>query len=234
MATNTLLRRLPAPERQRLLLQVEAIELVAGATLAEQGAPIHALLFPLSGCLSLQRWVDAHPPLQLGLMGRESCLGALLLLGPARHPLGVEVLSAGQALRLPMRALRPLLDQGTALRGQLAGVLRSQPQRLAQEALCCRFHALMARLARWLLERQDHEGSLRFPATHLTMARLLGVRREAVTSAACALQREGILRYHRGQLEICDPARLALKACSCHGARSDRPGAEGDPPPPDA
>lgn len=227
MPSNLLLNRLPATVRSQLLPQFQLLELAVGSTLADQDTPIQALLFPLSGCLSLQRHVDAHAPLQLGFVGRESCVGAALLTGPARHALRVEVLGAGQALCLPRRALTALVAEpgghGGALRELLGAVLRAQPQRLAQEALCCRFHALSLRLARWLLERSERSersaldaGGARISATHQTLAHLLGVRREAVTSAASALQRQGLLLYRRGQVEILDRKGLALRACSCY------------------
>lgn len=219
MNCNALLQRLPAAQRERLLARLKPVALSAGTTLALQGDPMQALLFPLSGCLSLQRGLAPQSPLQLLLVGRESCVGALLLLGPARHALRVEVLESGETLHLGGRALRDSLADSPGLRRLLAEAVRAEVQQLAQAALCGRWHALQPRLARWLLERSERNGSPRVDATQSLMARLLGVRREAVTAAANGLQHEGAVRYHRGHLEILDRSRLVAGACGCWRAR---------------
>ena len=45
---------------------------------------------------------------------------------------------------------------------------------------------------------------------------MLGVRRAGITMAARILQREGIIYYQRGSIEILDHAALARAACPCY------------------
>jgi len=47
---------------------------------------------------------------------------------------------------------------------------------------------------------------------------MLGVRRVGITSAAGALQRRGVIRYHRGEITVLDRAGLEMAACSCYAA----------------
>jgi hypothetical protein len=44
----------------------------------------------------------------------------------------------------------------------------------------------------------------------------LGVRREGVTEAAGHLQRDGLIRYSRGQIEVLDRPGLERAACECY------------------
>jgi len=52
--------------------------------------------------------------------------------------------------------------------------------------------------------------------TQEVIANLLGVRREGVTEAAGRLQREGLIRYSRGHIEVLDRPRLEQAACECY------------------
>ena len=62
---------------------------------------------------------------------------------------------------------------------------------------------------------------------HEFMATMLGVTRSVVTRAAGRLQREELIRYTRGRVNVLDRGRLEASACECYGiikANSPRPG----------
>jgi CRP-like cAMP-binding protein len=86
----------------------------------------------------------------------------------------------------------------------------------ATAAACLHFHTLQARLARWLLMGQDRAKGDGFAITQEWMAQLLGVRRVSVTVAASHMQAAGLIRYHRGWVEVGDRPGLEALACSCY------------------
>jgi hypothetical protein len=45
---------------------------------------------------------------------------------------------------------------------------------------------------------------------------MLGVRRGSITIAAAALQRQGLVKYHRGDIETLNRRGLEKAACSCY------------------
>ena len=89
---------------------------------------------------------------------------------------------------------------------------------LAESAACVRFHQIGPRLARWLLMSHDRAHSSQFPVTQEFLATMLGVRRVGVTAAAGALQRAGLIEYHRGELKVLDRSGLEAASCSCYQA----------------
>ncbi|MEY9592770.1 CRP-like cAMP-binding protein [Bradyrhizobium yuanmingense] len=87
-----------------------------------------------------------------------------------------------------------------------------------QSLLCNTLHLVEARLARWLLRAHDLSDGQILPLTQEALAQMIGVRRNAISLVAHALQRAGIIRYSRGQIEIIDPKALLATSCGCYSA----------------
>jgi Mn-dependent DtxR family transcriptional regulator len=54
---------------------------------------------------------------------------------------------------------------------------------------------------------------------HMTqelIANMLGVRREGITDAAGRLQRDSLIRYHRGHITVLDRPGLEHRVCECY------------------
>lgn len=216
MSTNVLLDHLPAAERSRLLKGSVQVPMRSGDQLANQDSSTRMLLFPVRGWVTLLTPVDAHPLLQVGMVGREGVLGAQLLLGVAASPMTVVVQQEGHAWGVPAVIMRQQGPTSPALRRLLMRHLAVQLRQAATVAGCLHFHALQARLARWLLMGQDRAEGDGFAVTQENIAHLLGVRRVGVTVAAGGLQAAGLIRYHRGWVTVSDRAGLEGAACACY------------------
>jgi CRP-like cAMP-binding protein len=221
-AQNHLIERLPPRDRRHLMAVAEPVILVLGDVLCLRGAPTRHVYFPVDAFISLVTAVDAHPSLEVGMVGREGMLGAPLVLGVGAAPWRSLVQGGGSAWRIAAAPFRRELAGSVALQRGLNRYVFVLLAQLATSAACVRFHEIGPRLARWLLMTQDRAHADRFVVTHEFLACMLGVRRVGVTLAAGELQRRGLIAYHRGQVDVLDRAGLEAAACSCYVA--DRQG----------
>lgn len=215
-AQNLLIQRLPGADRKRLLAVCEPVQLVLADVVCEAGAQTREVYFPVDGFVSLLTQIDAHPSLEVGMVGREGMLGVQLALGVTVSPARGLVQGSGSAWRVGAAPFRRTLNDSAALQRTLHRYVCVQMAQLASAAACLRFHTIGQRLARWLLMSQDRAHSASFHVTHEFLAYMLGVRRVGITVAAGALQRNKLIEYHRGELTVLDRAGLEAAACTCY------------------
>jgi CRP-like cAMP-binding protein len=223
---NHLLELLPARDRARVLAACQPVELSLAQVLTEKGQTTKHVWFPVGAFISLIAQIDHHPGLEVGMVGREGMLGAPLALGVSIVPLRAVVQGSGSAWRMGAGDFQKELLRTKALRKVLGLYLYARLEQLAASAACLRYHLIGPRLARWLLMSQDRAHADAFHITHQFLAYMLGVRRVGVTVAAGSLQRQGLIRYHRGEVQVLDRAGLEQAACACYAldnkAYSDR------------
>jgi CRP-like cAMP-binding protein len=215
---NHLIELLPRNDRRSLLALCEPVQLVMAEVLCEPGEPTRHVYFPINGFISLVAQIDGDAALEVGLVGREGMVGAQLVLGVPTVPLHAMVQGPGAAWRIATADFSGELVRSVALRRSLNRYIYVLMSQLAGSAACLRFHLIGPRLARWLLMSQDRAHSDSFHVTHEFLALMLGVRRVGITTAASALQRSGLIEYHRGDLTVLDRGGLEAMACGCYAA----------------
>ena len=220
-AQNLLIQRLPGADRKRLLAVCEPVELGLADVVCEPGGQTREVYFPVDAFVSLLTQIDAHPSLEVGMVGREGMLGVQLALGITTSPVRGLVQGSGSAWRVGAMPFRRTLNDSAALQRTLQRYVCVQMAQLASAAACLRFHTIGQRLARWLLMSQDRAHSPSFHVTHEFLAFMLGVRRVGITVAAGGLQRQRLIEYHRGELTVLDRPGLEAAACTCY-ARDGR------------
>jgi CRP-like cAMP-binding protein len=213
---NRLLAALPPNDLSLLAPNLKEITLERGQILQEQGNRVDQVYFPLSGIISLLAVMRQGDAIETATVGREGAVGSLAGLGPRRSHTRAVVQVAGTALRIAAPRFRRVAERSQAVRDiivRYGEVLLIQVQ---QTAACNALHDVEERLSRWLLQARDRVDENTILLTHEFLSQMLGVRRPTVTVVARMLQADGLIRYHRGQIEIVDRRGLEARACECY------------------
>jgi CRP-like cAMP-binding protein len=218
---NLLVALLPRQDRVLLLSASERVDLTFGQVVDVAGAPTRHVYFPDSGLVSQAAIIDSHGGLEVGMVGREGMVGGHLALGMVLAPVHSLVQGAGTAWRIDSHTFRKQLANSPALQRVMGRYNHVIVGQLTLSMGCQCFHLLGARLARWLLMRQDRAQCDSFMITHESLGHLLGVRRVSVTIEAGALQHLGLIEYTRGALTVLDREGLKAAACSCYAKDRD-------------
>jgi len=212
---NLLLAGLPEEELQRLLPDLEPVDLHLQDQVLSREEPIDHLHFPLDCVLSLMTDLEDEGRIEVATIGFEGMAGLPVFLGSAAGPNDAFCQVPGRALRLSAAGFRRFLVGDGALHQILHRYTQATMVMLSQNVACNRMHTTEERCARWLLQTRDRVGADEFPLTQEYLAQMLGVRRGTVSVIAGVLQQAGAIRYARGRMTVLDAASLHRTACPC-------------------
>ncbi|SFP21125.1 cAMP-binding domain of CRP or a regulatory subunit of cAMP-dependent protein kinases [Geodermatophilus dictyosporus] len=213
---NLLLGLLPDDEFDRLLPELETVELDVREQLYERGKGIEHLYFPVDSVLSLLATVEGEAAVEVATVGHEGMAGLPAFLGSTESVHDSFCQIAGTAVRLTTGELRRFLSQDGALHDLLHRYTQATMVQLSQNVACNRLHTTEERAARWLLQTRDRVGADEFTLTQEFLAQMLGVRRGTVSLTAGVLQQAGVIRYTRGRISVLDADALHSAACDCY------------------
>ncbi|MFL5618131.1 MAG: Crp/Fnr family transcriptional regulator [Gemmatimonadaceae bacterium] len=212
---NRLLAAIPAQELDRILPSLESVPLVDGMPIYERNEPISHVYFPISGVISLVSEMR-EGTVEVGTIGREGMTGLPLVLRATTMPSRAFVQVPGHAYRMRGEDLASVMRVAPRIERMLYRYVLALFDQAAQHAACNRLHSLEERCARWLLMTHDRVDGDVLPLKQQFLAEMLGVHRPAVTIAAGALQKAGVIRYTRGKVTVLDRTALEEAACECY------------------
>jgi CRP-like cAMP-binding protein len=229
-----------APDHAALAPFLHRVDVPQETTLYEAGAVITHYIFPARGITSLVMDMDGGT-VEVGAIGPEGMVGIPALLGVPTTSTRIFTQSPCTLDRVAVADLNRVMAAEPGLYGLLLRYTEAYLEEVSQSVACNRLHTLDERCARWLLITHDRTGTDEMKLKQRFLSYMLGVHRPAVSLAAGALQKAGVIRYSRGTIRILDRAALEAASCGCYErgrqayARARLPGAvraarEGDPP----
>ena len=218
---NLLLCALGAPEWQRCQPYLERVELARNQSLYEPGeTPSHAY-FPTSALISMMHLTETGACAESAVVGNDGMLGVCLLMGGGSTSSCAVVQMAGDAYRMPARALRAEFNRSGPVMDIMLRYMQSLLTQASQRAVCMRHHSVSQQVAFCLLQHLDRVSGDDLVMTQEAIAQRLGVRREGVTHCAHHFQKLGLIRYARGHISVLDRDALEEHACECYSVLRD-------------
>jgi CRP-like cAMP-binding protein len=219
---NLLLAALPPRDYERIARSLKVVPLKLKDILHKPGEPIQHVYFPGGGFCSILTMLEDGGMVEVATIGREGVVGAFTEMD-ANPPTAVTMVQGetnicyrmlAEPFRREMNRRRALYKVVTRYGQALIGFIM-------QSAGCNAVHSVEQRLARWLLSAQDRMDGDSFPLTQEFAAMMLGATRPSVSVVAGALQKAGLIAYHRGQVTILDRKRLEAASCECYRRTTD-------------
>ncbi|MBW7974835.1 Crp/Fnr family transcriptional regulator [Bradyrhizobium sp. BR 10289] len=216
--SNQLLQTLDAADLDLLRPHLATVEIVRESVLGEAGAALRHVYFPHGGAVSITVGLSEGQMIEVAMLGHDSVIGGGAALADGVAPADATVLFPGTASMLEIAAFRAVAAASAPFRNLMIRYEQVLFAHAQQSLLCNTLHPVEARLARWLLRARDLSDSEILPLTQETLAQMIGVRRNAISLVAHALQRAGIIQYTRGQIVIVDLPALQTTSCDCYAA----------------
>jgi len=213
---NHLLAALALPELKRILLNAELIELKSGNKIYDTGERQQFVYFPITSVITLLYVLTNGISAEIAAIGNEGVVGTSLFMGGNATPNCAVVQRSGCAYRLPGEFLKAECNLAGPVLHLLLHYTQALITQMTQTAICHTHHSIEQQLSCWLLQNLDRSPTNSLTMTQQLIANTIGTRRERVTEAAGHLQRAGLIRYCRGDIEVLDRARLEKMACECY------------------
>jgi CRP-like cAMP-binding protein len=198
---------------------LEIVALEPQHVLHNPGEASKYVYFPRSGFVSVAIALRDGSMVEVAPIGREGLAG-IPATGPAMTAMtNALIVVHGEddcAYRMRIDDFRREMDKC----GVFADVVNHYGEAflgvVMQNTGCNAAHSVEQRLAKWLLMAQDRLETPRFRITQEFLATLLGATRQTVTGVASTLQRNQVIDYARGQLEIVNRGGLEAASCECY------------------
>lgn len=199
-------------ELDRVFASAQCLNLPAGMRVFEPGSACQNYLLVGTGRVRVQLLGASGREVVLYHVGEgDSCvLTTSCLLGATTYPAEGVTETAVSALALAAADFNRGLDSSAAFRRFVFGNLGRRLSEVIARMEQLAFVPIDARLAAALLRLADGAGVI--TATHQDLAVELGSAREVVSRHLKRFEEQGLVRLHRGSVELRDPAALAALA----------------------
>ena len=192
-----------------------------GELLHRAGEPMDAVTFVTHGRVKVYRLSRDGKQQTIAILGLGDAFGEIGVLDREAQDLYVEALEETMVCRTTRTSFLQVASRDPALALRLAEAMGEKLQEAREQIADFAFRDVQGRTAHLILSFVERERRLTGdPArdriepglTHRELADIIGTRRESVTLALNALEREGLIRIEGRQLVISDFDALRLIA----------------------
>ena len=213
---NLLLDAFENESRERVDPYLERVEFKLGDVICEAGGILKHAYFPDGAVISLLTVLTDGTAIETANIGREGAFGLFAAMNSRTSFNRSLVQLQGAMVRVRIDILHVEFERSAHIRNLFVSYSETLLAQIQQTVACNALHTTQQRICRWLLMMHDRADGRYLGYTHEFLADVLGVNRKSVTLAAQALQREGLINYHRGTIQVLDRPGLEKASCECY------------------
>jgi CRP-like cAMP-binding protein len=214
---NELLARLNPAVLEALEPDLRVVHLDQGHVINETHATVQKVYFPHGGIISCVVELIGGGAIETGMIGKDGQYGAAAALDHKVSLNFVIMQIPGDASVMDADRARYLAQQHPTFREQIMAYEQFFVSQVQQTCACNAVHKVEPRTCKWILKMQNLVGD-ELLLTQEFLAQMMGVRRTSVTQVAGELQRNGLITYRRGRIQVKDIAKIRAIACECDNA----------------
>jgi hypothetical protein len=189
----------------------------AGAVLFEPGQNVDQTYFPCGASLASFRVAfDNGGSVEAALIGREGAVGGIVSQGRLPAFARAVVQHPGPFIRIETARLEQAKLDSVSVRHLFARYADCLLAQVFQATACNAAHTIEQRTAKWIIAAMDRTGDHVVPLTQEQLGAMLGVGRSYVNRVIRVWQRENILKWSRGALEVVNFYALKARQCDCN------------------
>ncbi len=215
LSDNLLLANLGELTLQRFGKKVHTVTLKSKQVIHRANATLRYAYFPRAGMISLVVAANGKS-VEIAVIGAEGFFGLPLLFRTSSCPMTAVSQVGGDAFKLKAEDFQEMVRTDECFADAVHHYAHAQSIMVAQGAVCHSAHKIEQRCAKWLLMAQDRLGGNQFPLTQEFLAQMLGVRRSTVSEVAAELQKQKLISYRQGRMQILSRQGLEETSCSCY------------------
>jgi CRP-like cAMP-binding protein len=218
---NSILNELEPAAALRAGDKLQRVQMRRGTVLQEIGAIVQTVWFPEDSLICVASENLNGESVSGGMIGWNGVYGALEACGSRISFTRAYIQISGFGHRIRADHYRELFDHSPALRTAMHKHVEALLVETRHLLACTALHSVESRMCRVLLDASErsHGGAV-LSLTQETLAQILGVQRTTVAVTASTLQKNGLIRTGRGNIELLDSTKIERCACSCRQAIS--------------
>lgn len=210
---SRMLRNLDERTVEAMARQSSMASYEAGELLHQAGEPMSAVTFVSAGRVKVYRMSRDGKQQTIALLGPGDAYGEIGIVDTGAQDLYVEALEPTVTCRTTRDAFLRLCSRDPALAIRLAEAMGEKLQEARERIADFAFRDVRGRVAHLLLTFLERERRLHASdspdrivpgLTHRELADMIGTRRESVTLALNALEREGLIRVDGHEVVLLD------------------------------
>ena len=202
--------------RSRMAAYMRPVEFKLGTTVCEAGGILKHAYFPEGSVLSLLTVLENGSEIECANIGREGAFGLFAAMYSRVSYNRCTVQLEGPMLRCEIEPLQAEFHKSAHMQDLLVSYSETLLSQVMQTVACNSLHSVEERLCRWLLMMYDRAEGEKLTYTHEFLARMMGANRTSVTLAAQSLQKQGLIHYRRGMMQVLNRIGLEAASCECY------------------